>query len=37
MGILLLSSTMIVFGNLLADIAYGFLDPKITFQWKAMT
>ena len=36
MGILLLSSTMIVLGNLLADLAYGFLDPRITFEWKAL-
>jgi peptide/nickel transport system permease protein len=37
MGILLLSSAMIVLGNLLADIAYGILDPKITFEWKALS
>lgn len=29
MGTVLLSSTMVVIGNLLADVAYGLLDPRI--------
>lgn len=29
MGTVLLSSTLVVLGNLLADIAYGLLDPRI--------
>ncbi|HEY8602118.1 MAG TPA: ABC transporter permease [Thermomicrobiales bacterium] len=29
MGTVLLSSTMVVLGNLLADVAYGLLDPRI--------
>ena len=31
MGILTVSSTLIVLANLLADVAYGYLDPRIRF------
>ena len=31
MGILAVSSTLIVFANLLADVTYGYLDPRIRF------
>lgn len=32
MGLVTLTSTMVVIGNLLADIAYGMLDPRITYK-----
>jgi len=32
MGILLLGSTMVVFFNLIADILYGILDPRIRYE-----
>ncbi len=32
MGILMFSATLIIFFNLVADIAYGFLDPRIRFD-----
>jgi peptide/nickel transport system permease protein len=32
MGILLLGSTMVVFFNLIADILYGLLDPRIRYD-----
>ncbi|MCL5962414.1 MAG: ABC transporter permease [Chloroflexi bacterium] len=32
MGVLVLSSTLVIFSNLLADIAYGFLDPRIRYD-----
>ena len=32
MGILLLGSTMVVVFNLLADIVYGILDPRIRYE-----
>ena len=32
MGILLLGSTMVVFFNLVADILYGVLDPRIRYE-----
>jgi peptide/nickel transport system permease protein len=32
MGILLLGAFLIVIGNLIADLLYGFLDPRITFR-----
>jgi ABC-type dipeptide/oligopeptide/nickel transport system permease component len=32
MGILLLGSVMVVFFNLVADIAYGILDPRIRYE-----
>ncbi len=32
MGILLLGSTMVVFFNLVADIVYGALDPRIRYE-----
>lgn len=32
MGILLLGSTMVVFFNLLADILYGVLDPRVRYE-----
>lgn len=31
MGILAVSSSLIVFANLLADVAYGYLDPRIRY------
>lgn len=32
MGVLLISSALIVLSNLLADVLYGFLDPRISFR-----
>jgi peptide/nickel transport system permease protein len=32
MGVLMISATLIIFFNLVADIAYGFLDPRIRFD-----
>jgi len=32
MGLLLMSSFLIVLGNLLSDIAYGWVDPRIRLQ-----
>jgi peptide/nickel transport system permease protein len=32
MGVLLISSFLILFSNLLADVAYGILDPRITYE-----
>jgi peptide/nickel transport system permease protein len=32
MGILLLGAVLIVAGNLIADLIYGWLDPRITYQ-----
>lgn len=32
MGILAVSSSLIVFANLLADVVYGYLDPRIRFS-----
>ena len=32
MGILLLGSTMVVFFNLVADVVYGALDPRIRYE-----
>jgi peptide/nickel transport system permease protein len=32
MGILLLGSTMVVVFNLVADILYGVLDPRIRYE-----
>jgi peptide/nickel transport system permease protein len=29
MGTLVMSTVLVIVGNLLADIAYGFLDPRI--------
>jgi ABC-type dipeptide/oligopeptide/nickel transport system permease component len=31
MGVLLISSTIVVMANLLADIAYAFVDPRIKY------
>jgi len=31
-GILAVSSTLIVLANLLADVAYGYLDPRIRYS-----
>jgi peptide/nickel transport system permease protein len=31
-GILAVSSTLIVLSNLLADVAYGYLDPRIRYS-----
>jgi peptide/nickel transport system permease protein len=32
MGVLMMGSFMVVFFNLVADIAYGWLDPRISYQ-----
>ena len=32
MGILLIGSFMVVFFNLVADVVYGFLDPRIRYE-----
>ena len=32
MGILLLGSVMVVVFNLLADVVYGILDPRIRYE-----
>lgn len=32
MGVLLISSFLILFSNLLADVAYGILDPRVTYE-----
>jgi peptide/nickel transport system permease protein len=32
MGILMMSATLIIFFNLVADIAYAFLDPRIRYE-----
>jgi ABC-type dipeptide/oligopeptide/nickel transport system permease component len=32
MGILTVSSTLIVLANLFADVIYGYLDPRIRFS-----
>jgi peptide/nickel transport system permease protein len=32
MGILILGAAMIIIGNLIADILYGILDPRITYR-----
>ena len=32
MGILMMGSFLVVFFNLIADIAYGWLDPRITYR-----
>jgi ABC-type dipeptide/oligopeptide/nickel transport system permease component len=32
MGILTVASALIVFANLLADVVYGYLDPRIRFS-----
>ncbi len=32
MGILVLGAALIIVGNLIADLVYGFLDPRITYE-----
>lgn len=32
MAILVISAALLIFGNLLADLAYGFLDPRIQYR-----
>lgn len=32
MGVLMLTATLVVFGNLVADLTYGLLDPRIKYQ-----
>ena len=32
LGLLVISAFLIVLGNLLADLAYGLLDPRITYR-----
>jgi peptide/nickel transport system permease protein len=32
MGILMMGSTMVVFFNLIADVVYGWLDPRISYS-----
>jgi peptide/nickel transport system permease protein len=31
MGILMMSSFLVVFFNLVADVVYGWLDPRISY------
>jgi peptide/nickel transport system permease protein len=32
MGILVLGAALIIIGNLIADLVYGLLDPRITYE-----
>jgi peptide/nickel transport system permease protein len=32
MGILMMGSFMVIFFNLIADLVYGWLDPRISYQ-----
>jgi ABC-type dipeptide/oligopeptide/nickel transport system permease component len=32
MGILMISATLIILFNLIADVAYAFLDPRIRYD-----
>jgi peptide/nickel transport system permease protein len=32
MGITLLSAIFVIAGNLLADVAYAFIDPRIRYE-----
>jgi peptide/nickel transport system permease protein len=32
MGVVMMASVLTIFGNLMADIAYGFLDPRIRYD-----
>jgi ABC-type dipeptide/oligopeptide/nickel transport system permease component len=32
MGILMLGAVLIVIGNLVADLLYGILDPRISYK-----
>ena len=32
MGVVMMASILTILGNLLADIAYGFLDPRIRYD-----
>jgi len=32
MGVLLISAGLILFGNLLADLAYGWLNPRVRYD-----
>ena len=32
MGIMMMGSTMVVVFNLIADVIYGWLDPRITYE-----
>ena len=32
LGLLVISAFLIVLGNLIADLIYGFLDPRITYR-----
>jgi len=34
MGIVMLSAILIIVGNLLADIAYAIVDPRIRYEKK---
>ena len=31
MGVLMLGAVLIILGNLIADVIYGILDPRISF------
>jgi ABC-type dipeptide/oligopeptide/nickel transport system permease component len=31
MGILILGAVLIIIGNLIADLVYGLLDPRVTY------
>jgi ABC-type dipeptide/oligopeptide/nickel transport system permease component len=35
MGILLISSIMIIIGNLISDVSYMVLDPRVNIEHKA--
>jgi ABC-type dipeptide/oligopeptide/nickel transport system permease component len=32
MGVLMLTAVLVVLGNLLADLTYGLLDPRIQYD-----
>jgi len=32
MGLIVISSVLIIVGNLIADLAYGWLDPRVTYS-----
>jgi peptide/nickel transport system permease protein len=32
LGVLIISSAVVIMSNLLADIAYGFLDPRVRYN-----
>ena len=32
MALVMLSTTLVILGNLLADIAYGWIDPRVRYD-----